>query len=577
MMNTYIPPTGTIQMLVDVYLNPKQEDTIYFSSTGLRDNYFNQRVLATYDAQSYSRPTRNSVKIQDTADRLYKCGYMRFKNGEAFGGQWIYAFVLAVEYVNQNTCEVFYQVDDMITWFPQCRLLECYVEREIPETDNLFENLVPENLETGDYTTVSTETYDLNDTYLVIQSSKEGHLTSTPSIEFRYPEYSSYEEGTINGVFCPLWYRMFDTKKADDMSDFYGILRDFVNSGHADDIVNISYVPKFCTRKMKINDEPSDSTRYATDFKRITMSMTMGNYNDRYTPKNKKLFSYPYSCITVSNLQGQTKVYKWEDFGLTYETVGRPAVEFKLWGTFYSNPTVVVTPQSYKALFGSNFDYALTLTNFPPAPWICDTFKAYLAQNRASIATSILSDAVSALASGVIGFGGGQITNALGNAMQFKNAGSLTGQYYSMTGNKEMASAVANSSVSGIGGVVGTLAKVADHSALPNRVANLTQNDAFNLITDETKIVFLETSIKGQMARTIDNFFSMYGYAIHRVKKPNINSRPHWNYTKTQGCIVYGDAPASALANISNIFDRGIRFWNNPLNIGNYELDNSPT
>lgn len=576
-MNTYIPPTGTIQLLTDVYLNPKQEDTFYFASVGLRDSYFDLRVLRTYEAQTYSRPTRNSVKIQDTSDKLYKCNYMRFKNGEAFGGQWIYAFVLAIEYVNNNTCEVFYQIDDMITWFPQCRLLECFVEREIPETDNLFENLVPENLEIGDYTTVSTETYDLTDSYLIIQSSKEGYLTQTPSLEFKYPEYNSYEEGTINGVFCPLWYRKFDTKKADDMTAFYHILRDFVNAGHADDIVNISYVPKFCTRKMKIDEEPSDSTRYATDTKSIRMSMTMGGYNDAYIPKNKKLFSYPYSCIVVSNLQGQSKIYKWEDFGITHETVGNPTVDFKLWGTFFSNPAVVVTPQTYKAVYGSNFDYALTLTNFPPAPWICDTFKAYLAQNRASIATSILSDAVSALASGAIGFGGGQITNALGNAMQFKNPGSLMGQYYSMNGTKEMVGSVANAGISGVGGVLGTISKIADHSALPNRVANLTQNDAFNLITDETKIVFMETSIKGQMAKRIDDFFSMYGYAQHKVKKPNINSRPQWNYTKTQGCIVYGDAPASALANISNIFDRGIRFWKNPLNLGNYELNNSVT
>lgn len=576
-MNTYIPPTGTIQMLVGVHLNPKQEDTLYFDGPTIRDSYFDRFVYRTYEEQSYSRPTRNSVKIQDTAGKLYRCQYMRFKNGEAFGGTWIYAFVLAVEYVNNNTCEVTYLIDDMITWFPWCTLRECFVEREIPATDNLFENLVPENLETGDYTAISEESYDLNDSALVIMSAKEPILTSTPSVRFEYPHYSSYIEGCVNDVFCPLWIRVFDPDDATSMDLFYLILQAFVEQGQAENLVNIQYVPKFCVEKMKNSDAPYESVHYSTDQKRCTMSLVMGDIKDRYYPKNKKLFTYPYSCLVVSNQQGQVKMFKWEDFTTTETVLGKPAVNFKLWGTFYSNPAVIATPTGYKGILGSNFDYSITLTNFPPAPWICDTFRAYLAQNRASIATSILGDVVGSLASGVIGFGGGQITNALGNAMQFQNPNSLMGQYYSMSGNHEMASAVASSVTGGVGGIMGTMAKVGDHSALPNRVANLSQTDAFNLIAHNNEIVFIETSIEGQMARTIDNFFSMFGYAQHKIKTPNINSRPYWNYVKTQGCIVVGDVPADALRNISNTFDKGIRFWKDMSYIGNYDLDNSPT
>lgn len=575
-MNTYIPPTGTIQMMVGVHLNPKQEDTLYFESAGIRDEFFQSYIYASYDEQSYSRPTRDSVKIQDTADRLYKCQYMRFKNGNAFNGQWIYAFVLAVEYINNNTCQVFYAIDDMVTWFPQCSLRECFVEREIPETDNLFENLVPENLETGDYTAVSEESYDLNDSALVILSAKEPKLTSTPSVVWEYPEYNSYIDGCINDVFCPLWVRVFDINNATDMDLFYLILQACVNSGQTDNLVNIQYVPKFCIQKMKNEDAPYESVHYATDEKRYRMSMVMGDYQDRYTPKNKKLFTYPYSCLIVSNQQGQVKLFKWEDFTNTDTVVGNVAVKFKLFGTFYSNPCVTVVPEGYKGILGANYDYSINLTNFPPAPWICDTFRAYLAQNRASIATSLLSDVVGSVASGVIGFGGGQITNALGNAMQFQNSNSIMGQYYSMSGNKEMASAVANNTISGVGGILGTMSKIADHSALPNRVSNLSNNDAFNLIAHNNEVVFIETSIEGQMARTIDNFFSMFGYAQHKVKIPNTHSRPIWNYTKTQGCVVVGDVPASALRNISTIFDRGIRFWKEMAEIGNYEHDNSP-
>ena len=123
-MNTYIPPVGEIQLMWNVPLNPKQEDTMYFPNTAYRDMYFDKYVLTHFDEQSYSRPSRGSVKVQAAAENLYRCNYMRFKNIPAFQTQWIYAFIIGVEYVNNNTTEIFYVIDDLVTWFPQCELKE---------------------------------------------------------------------------------------------------------------------------------------------------------------------------------------------------------------------------------------------------------------------------------------------------------------------------------------------------------------------------------------------------------------------------------------------------------------------
>ena len=103
--------------------------------------------------------------------------------------------------------------------------------------------------------------------------------------------------------------------------------------------------------------------------------------------------------------------------------------------------------------------------------------------------------------------------------------------------------------------------------------------------------IFYSEGVTAEKARIIDDYFSMYGYATNRVKQPNIFAyfrntsgyyiRPNWNYIKTNGAIVhprtgYG-LPAEAEKKISEIIDKGITFWNDESNIGNYSLSNAAT
>ncbi|MBR3963312.1 MAG: hypothetical protein IKK14_07300, partial [Oscillospiraceae bacterium] len=75
-------------------------------------------------------------------------------------------------------------------------------------------------------------------------------------------------------------------------------------------------------------------------------------------------------------------------------------------------------------------------------------------------------------------------------------------------------------------------------------------------------------------AAIIDDFFDMFGYAVNRVKIPNIFSRTQWNYVKTNGCNFTGSVPAEALDVLKRVHDKGITYWANHANIGNYSLSN---
>jgi hypothetical protein len=79
------------------------------------------------------------------------------------------------------------------------------------------------------------------------------------------------------------------------------------------------------------------------------------------------------------------------------------------------------------------------------------------------------------------------------------------------------------------------------------------------------------------MAKSIDDYFSMFGYQTNKVKVPNINSRPLWNYVKTNGFTMCGELSTNDISLISSIFDSGITFWKNGDYVGMYQIDNTPS
>lgn len=74
--------------------------------------------------------------------------------------------------------------------------------------------------------------------------------------------------------------------------------------------------------------------------------------------------------------------------------------------------------------------------------------------------------------------------------------------------------------------------------------------------------------------REMDNYLTVYGYAINEIILPTITSRSNWNYL--QGDINF---TCNALGNdkerIKEIFRKGVTVWHNPNNMMNYSLNNN--
>ena len=128
------------------------EHTIYFNNRQTQATYFAARTLYDLTAQSYQRVQKGKMRVKVNAENLYNANYLMFQNA-AFGNKWFYAFITAVEYINDAVSEITFEIDVMQTWLEGTGLdyvlEECYVEREHTQTDVLFENLVEEHIDFG--------------------------------------------------------------------------------------------------------------------------------------------------------------------------------------------------------------------------------------------------------------------------------------------------------------------------------------------------------------------------------------------------------------------------------------------
>lgn len=145
----YIQPNTNIILLKGVPLDNTYSDTIYFADTTSQYNHFISYTNKMFPAQTYQRVNKRTLRVQIKADDIYDYNYLMFRNA-SYGTKWFYAFINRVNYINDNTSEVVYELDVMQTWMFEAVLEPSYVEREHSATDVIGENIAPEPVSIGD-------------------------------------------------------------------------------------------------------------------------------------------------------------------------------------------------------------------------------------------------------------------------------------------------------------------------------------------------------------------------------------------------------------------------------------------
>lgn len=528
----YIEPNSTIKLLTNCPLDNTYDHTIYFASASAQTSYFDSLTKYGYLEYSYVRHNR-TLKVQaPVGANLYDCNYMMFKN-TSFENKWFYAFINHVEYINNLTWEIQFELDVMQSWMFDYELEQCFVEREHSATDELFENLVPENLDTGEYISDGIS-YCADTGSGVVSQLERLSLVFACTFDRNYNDYrGGYYTGLYSGlcfIDFPFPYPVTQTNIETFLADVKTFLDGVTGAGKPEGIVSTFVMPT----NLIANDKSAGT--YLNFYKTVPM-----NNIDGYVPKNKKLFSYPYNFLYCTNFQGQSTAYMFEYFSNNPQTPDN--YQFILQGAYTPNPEVVLLPVNYKGGGFTNYDERMVISKYPQVPYSTDVYKAWCAMDAS-----------------------GQIISLAGTT----GAGALAGSVIPGVGT----------AVGALGGFVTGIASMLGQAYKKNIAPPQNEGSSTGSTTlgahRKLDFGFMHKHIRAEFAKIIDDYFNMFGYATHECKTPNTHVRPHWTYTKTIGCCIVGSVPAEDMKKICSIYNAGITFWRNGNEVGNYSLDNRP-
>lgn len=553
----YIEPNTTIKFLVGVPFDPTYENTMYFASAAEQEAWMLNKTLYTFDRNSYQREGRGTLKVGWVADalgssvinQLYSSNYMMFKNTN-FENKWFYAFVTNVEYVNNNTVKVSYVIDVVQTWLFQFRFNQCLIEREHTTTDVFGQNLVPENLELGDYVISLPAVFDYNPCVCVV-------TTFDLNGDYAAGQYITGYGGVHSLYFSGLHYNYFTLTQINDLNAF---LEDFSSDAKAAGVVAV-FMCAYEFRAQPIGANPVTIPKYTSYTDGGVECLGDGIEADNgYVPRNRKLLTYPYNMLYCTNYQGSS-------VGLKFEYFSDPSnIELEMFGNASTNPGLIFWPKNYNGKV-DNFEEGLSVMGFPLCAWSYDTFKAWLSQNAGTITVAGIASLVG-VGKFAMGVGYGFAADTL--LSQFDHGGKHLPNYQSDMAMAESLSQKANPSLGELAPAATLLAQVYDHYIKPpTNVGNGNGNLQYQ--AGNMTVMYCKKHIRPQFAKIIDSFFDMYGYATHRVGLPNLNARPCYSYVKTVGASIDGLLPANVCSELEGIFNKGIRFWKTSAVFGSFD------
>ena len=157
-----------ITLLRGVPLHPDYNDTVFFETAAQQELWFATFTAKKFTAQQYQRIGLNRIRLEGNAETYRNVNYCMIENSYYYAHNEVpkmyYAFVLSVEYINDNVFEVLYELDVMQTYHFNYTIPPCYVEREHAEFDEVGDNLVREPVQIGEY--VVQDEYEANNTSL---------------------------------------------------------------------------------------------------------------------------------------------------------------------------------------------------------------------------------------------------------------------------------------------------------------------------------------------------------------------------------------------------------------------------
>lgn len=617
-----IIPQGQIYLLKNVPLSPDYINTYWFETRTVQTSYFQGFSNITLSHQYYQRKNRGWLRVQANYIDILQVTYMMWINQPAtalnqatilrpgYENRWYYAFVDKINYINDSVVEIHYTLDVIQSYMFDVQYEDTYVERVVQDTDTAGDNLIDEEIPIGDYAYAQTAnlafhkdgtsntsralSYGMRP--IVAATCNMDYQDSTDGVAITTQQSGN---GIVNGCLMldPYFYDVQSHLNPDKGCKAW---LDGMPGEKYGAILGIVMMPQ------AFRDGVADGgTGLATGTighlisAAITVPTTLGTY----TPKNKKLLTFPYNSLMVNSSDGTSQVF-------AYELFDDLPIRFRL-DYVYTFPVqgVMYPANGYKMQVNSNYriPYQMPVPQLPTCTWSNDTYKAWAAMNTGytalSIAGSILDMGIlagTALAGGamtggteVLAAGAGRLTSEPG-LIPFGTEASGDVPY-TITGSTSF-----GNNMSDVGKQIGGMRLVGDLINIGRNLINIhnakIQPDSFNgsssnlanVVSEMYGFYWCQRCIRADYARQLDDYFTMFGYKQNRIMtlhhnitpsdtNPNtsLHNRTRFTYIKTSNMDVKGAIPAEDKEIFCSIFNKGIRFWSDRNGIGNYVSTNA--
>lgn len=549
--------------LLKVPLENDYKHTLYFSNTTDQANYFLGKTAFYRQDFSYQRK-EGYIRYPGHYDELKYCNYLMYQNANEYDNKWFYAFITRMEYKNEETTFIYFETDVIQTYLTDYTIMPSFVEREHVVDDTAGAHTLPETLETGDYICNNVEKYTtLNNCGIVLATTLI--LETTESyVDEHNKLMSAGGGGKFNNIYSGMRYYYFENKtKANSANsdntqmptiyDLNSVIMYAANFAQSEGLISMFYAPKVVLQN---NYKVSSVQYFSSDlsFQVCQILPSDGEYYDLwqaaakpstlngYTPRNKKLLSYPFSFMNVDNNGGAAATYK-------YELFASSNIYFTIEGALSPGGSIRILPYAYNGVLEAvNYSEGLTGAKLPICNWTTDVYTNWLTQN----AINERGEWANMFQQAGMNIGGGASQTGWVGALQ--GTIQTTGEAFQLINNQVTRKEI--------------------HSLIPPTVNGNVNAGDVNFAADNATFTVYQMSVKKEYARVIDDYFDMYGYQCNRVKIPNKEHRENWWYTKTIGVNIDGDIPGDDIQKIKNCYDQGITFWKTPANIGDYTKSN---
>lgn len=567
-------PNATIKFYEVYDLTPDYTHTRYFGSSSARDTYFNARVGDTIHPSQYIRVDEGEVKVPLPIREVHDYCYMSIQNSRGSGvdEHIYYCFIIDMDYVSDMCTLIKYKVDVMQTFamdgmFSNSMPNQNFVARCHNATDNIGDNLVQEPFNCDDYheSTAYLASADTFGVTIVIGVNSTRQVTIGGNQINCKPRYYA------NNIYTGTMYFAFDNDSSGEqlLNDFYDTINGF--GAHMDEVVSLYALPSFMIPRPLLNGCVIGSGIGAINCY-FSYGVDETNGFEEYTPKNKKLYTSPFTMLRVCNNEGDKVDLAFELFHNTEH-----GLKFEIDGAYIGDPCIAIYPVGYNmdssGNSSPNYDYGISIGGYAMGTWSQQALSGHIVKYGLSNMIKLLTNVV---AIGAIGGLFGNVETASSGTALVTQQKSVLMQYQdygpALVKDNRTASAMGAYTLYNSAHNLANLvqAKHTSDITFGKTQGTIAQQNGFKTF------YFKRIKVRKYLAEQIDNYFTMFGYAQNKLM--NIGqylstySRTNYCYMQCENfSVVNASVENKFKVELSKIMNNGITFWFNGAVIGNYE------